>query len=144
MLNNALRCVERGWHIFPLRPNEKIPFSGSRGFKDASNSLETVKKWWTKNPDANIGIATGKVSGITVIDVDVKKGKKGKESAESIKGFLYKTFTVGTTTGGWHLYYRNTEPLGSKNDFMNGIDVKSDGGYVVAPGSKINDKNYGV
>lgn len=141
MLEQALACVEQGWAVFPLVPNTKRPLT-KNGFKDASKSTFAVRKWWTEYPDANIGLATGEVSGLIVIDVDVKNGAKGRESLGQLKG-LPPTLTVATPSGGWHLYYLNPPGgLRSKNGLLPGIDLKADGGYVVAAGSMIDDSPY--
>lgn len=141
MLDHALACVEQGWAVFPLVPNTKRPLT-KNGFKDASKSAYAVRKWWAEHPDANIGLATGEVSGIVVVDVDVKNGAKGRESLSSLKG-LSPTLTVTTPSGGWHLYYLCPQGgLRSKNGLLPGIDLKADGGYVVAPGSVIDSKPY--
>jgi len=141
MLDHALACVEQGWAVFPLVPNTKRPLTPN-GFKDASKSVFAVRKWWTAHPDANIGLATGEVSGIAVIDVDVKGGAKGRESLSSLNG-LPPTLTVTTPSGGWHLYYLCPQGgLRSRNGALPGIDLKADGGYVVAPGSVIDGKPY--
>jgi len=146
MITAALECLIKGWSVFPLVPNEKVPFTRN-GFKNASKSIEEINTWWNRNPKSNIGIATGKESGIVVIDVDVKKDKngiraKGRESAARIQGLLPPTYTVLTTTGGWHLYYRTKSSVKSRIGFMPGLDVKAEGGYVVGAGSKIYEKEY--
>lgn len=141
MIDYALACVEQGWAVFPLVPNTKRPLTPN-GFKDASKSVFAVKKWWAAHPDANIGLATGEISGIAVIDVDVKNGAKGRESLSSLNG-LPPTLTVTTPSGGWHLYYLCPQGgLRSRNGALPGIDLKADGGYVVAPGSMIDGKPY--
>ena len=141
-LDVALAYARRGWPVFPLSPNTKIPFKGSNGFYDASTSPERVRQWWTEQPDANIGIATGQVSGLSVLDVDVKNGAKGRESLTELEG-MAQTLTVHTPSGGCHFYYGYPEGgLPSKNGLLPGIDLKADGGYVVGPGSTIGGKNY--
>jgi P4 family phage/plasmid primase-like protien len=139
-LERALAYIELGWPVFPLIPNSKKPLT-KNGFKDASTSAFRVTKWWTDHPDANIGIATGQVSQLAVLDVDVKNGAKGLESLKGIKG-LTPTLIAKTPSGGWHYYYLLTHPLRSRNGLLPGIDLKADGGYVVAPGSTIDDVPY--
>ena len=102
-LERALAYIELGWSIFPVQANAKRPLT-KNGFKDASRSAYTVRKWWEKHPDANIGIATGQVSGLVVVDVDVKNGAKGAESIKTLKG-MPPTLMASTPSGGWHLYY---------------------------------------
>lgn len=139
--DHALAFAEQGLSVIPLVPNKKIPLT-SNGFKDASKLVDAVNKWWDEYPTANIGIATGKESGIVVIDVDVKNGAKGRESLALLPG-LPPTLTVSTPSGGWHLYYlAPPEGLRSRAGVLPGIDIRGDGGYVVAPGSVIDGKTY--
>ncbi|OGS32965.1 MAG: hypothetical protein A2218_10285 [Elusimicrobia bacterium RIFOXYA2_FULL_53_38] len=140
MLDRALAYVELGWAVFPIVPNTKRPLT-KNGFKDATKSVFLVKKWWTDNPEANIGIATGEISGIVVVDVDVKKEAKGLESFQTLEG-MGTTLTATTPSGGWHFYYTAKGPLRCRNGLLSGIDIKADGGYVVAPGSVIDGKPY--
>ncbi|MCX5784572.1 MAG: phage/plasmid primase, P4 family [Elusimicrobia bacterium] len=138
----ALSLAEQGWPVFPLEPNGKKPITRN-GFKDATTSAEAIQQWWERNPDANIGLATGVVSGIAAVDIDVKKGAKGRESAAGLNGGLPPTLKVLTPSGGWHLYYVCPEGgLRSRNGLLPGVDLKADGGYVVAPGSTIDGKAY--
>ena len=140
-LERALACIEQGWAVFPLVPNTKRPLTRN-GFKDATKSADVVRKWWAATPTANIGIATGQMSGVVVVDVDVKNGAKGRESLASLKG-LDPTLTATTPSGGWHLYYFCPEGgMRCRNGMLPGIDFKADGGYVVAPGSTIDGKEY--
>jgi len=71
MLDAALAYAARGWAVHPLVPFAKTPLT-AHGFKDASTDVGQITRWWTATPDANIGVATGKISGITVLDWDEK------------------------------------------------------------------------
>lgn len=142
LLSRALAYAELGWPVFPLEPNGKKPITPN-GFKDATTSPETIRRWWKRNPNANIGVQTGEASGIAAIDIDVKNGAKGRESAAALNGGLPPTLKVITPSGGWHLYYVCPEGgLRSRNGILPGIDVKADAGYVVAAGSMIDEKPY--
>jgi len=142
MVERALAYIELGWAVFQLAPNTKVPFKGSASFKDANRDPEVIKRWWADNPDANIGIATGAASGrLAVVDIDVKDGAKGIESFQKLSG-MTSTLRAQTPTGGWHDYYLAPSPMRSKNGLLPGIDIKADGGYVVAPGSRIDGKDY--
>jgi hypothetical protein len=103
---------------------------------------------WSQTPDdrnlkptltQGVGIPTGKRSGIFVIDLDLKDGKDGLAELRKL-GDVPVTYTVATPTGGYHLYFqwpgfrvRNSGP--KSNPLALGIDIRGDGGYVVAPGS---------
>ncbi|MHB2025092.1 MAG: phage/plasmid primase, P4 family [Elusimicrobiota bacterium] len=141
ILERALACVEQGWAVFPVAPNAKTPLT-KNGFKDASKSAFAVRKTFSRHKACNIGIATGEASGGVVLDIDVKNGAKGRESLGELRG-LPPTLTVSTPSGGWHLYFRYPEGgLRSKNGILPGIDLKGDGGYVLAAGSSIDGKFY--
>ena len=106
------------------------------GVKDATTDKVTIRRWWREHPDANIGVATGKVSNLTVIDVDPRHG--GLESLrqfEDENGPLPDVPAVRTGGGGLHFYFKYLPGLGNKTALLPGLDVKSDGGYVVYPGS---------
>ncbi len=146
MMQQAAQMVEEGVMIFPLRPSEKRPLTRN-GFKDASRSPEQVERWWEQSPTANIGLPTGAVNGIVVVDVDVKDGKGGEASLKALQqehgAFL--TRTVETPTGGYHFYFSSSDPeIGNRTAMREGIDIRGNGGYVVAPGSVIDGKPYRV
>jgi hypothetical protein len=95
-------------------------------------------RWWRRWPAANVGIVTGAVSDLLVVDVDGRHG--GYESLaelERIHGH-YPTMAVATGGGGRHLYYRNREGVtiqGSAGKLRPGMDIRADRGLVVAPPS---------
>ena len=140
------RSISDDYHIFPLAFGTKAPTKGSTGFRGALPTKEAVKKW----PDifaGNVGLYPG-ASGLLVIDVDIKNGAVGDKTLDELQakhGSLPETFTVGTPSGGWHLYYKKpgTEHIGN-NSIGKGIDIRCDAGYVVAAGSRIGDKPYVV
>ncbi len=102
------------------------------GFKDATTDAEKIRRWWTDYPDANIGIATGKVSGIWVADYD-PRSSEGERSYIERFGPQSTPHTLTGGLGGHFLYaYHDDLPKGG----IKGIDIKSDGGYIVAPPSR--------
>lgn len=139
MLQEALHYAELGMAVFPLVPRDKTPAT-EHGFKDATTDPEKIRKWWHLQPDCNIGIATGEVSRLVVIDIDNDEttGKDGSGELrkwEKSNGDLPETWTVTTGRGGAHYYYRTTEDFRSKASIFPSIDVRGNGGYVVAPPS---------
>lgn len=128
----------KGWAVFPAVANTKIP-AVKNGFKEASKDSEKISKWWTSG-DFNTAIATGEVSGITIVDVDMKGGKNGRESLKKLN--LPPTLTVKTPTGGWHLYYKYNPKIKTTVALLEAIDIRNDGAYVVAPPSQINGIDY--
>jgi hypothetical protein len=113
-------CASPGKH--PRTPN---------GVHDASKDPDVIRSWWNRWPDANIGIATGWMSGIVVVDVD---GPKGEESLHKMCG--NPPTAVALTGRGRHLYFEHPgEPVPGRVGLASKVDVRSDGGYVVAPPS---------
>ena len=150
----ALEYAAQGFAVFPVfemgpggacacgRPDCSSPGKHprvSRGLKEASKDPEVVRSWWTQWPEANIGIATGSPSGIFVMDVDIKNNGH-HELARLIEehGAIPDTRICQTGGGGFHVYFRlppGQRIPNSAGKIAPGIDVRGDGGYVVAPPS---------
>ena len=137
----ALHYAEMGLAVFPLEERGKRPIT-QNGFKDASVDPATVKKWWTVNPKANIGIAMGQMSGgIVAIDMDVDE-EKGKDGYHTFVKWCEDNFLILpdswlsiTGRGGYHLIYKSLFPVPSKIGWLPDVDIRADGGYIVAPPS---------
>lgn len=144
----ALEYAEKGKQVFPLWPNSKKPTT-STGFKDATTNISVINQWFEQYPEANIGIPTGEVSGLFVLDVDVKDGAQGEESLAVLirqYGELPETLKHKTPSGGYHLIFKypGYEVRGSAGKIGPGLDVRCDGGYIVAPPSVIDGNKYEV
>lgn len=129
--------IAKGWRVFPLKTRSKTPAT-ENGFKDASADPEVIANWFDDFSDFNIGIATGQISGLIVIDIDPRNG--GDASFDRLLenvGPLPETLKVQTGGGGHHLYFRAPNDLKAihKLRAYPGIDVQFDGKYVVAPPS---------
>ena len=140
MMDQALALAEAGFAVFPLHPRTKTPMT-EHGFKDATTDTGQIRDWWAATGSANIGIATGAVSGgLIVIDVDVDAAK-GKDGMLALKawqdkhGTLPTTLSAKTGRGGLHLYYRSSERRKNTTNGEKSVDIRADGGYVVAPPS---------
>lgn len=108
----------------------------------ATQDSEQIRKWWGQWPDANIGGVTNQ---LLVLDVDKQNG--GCETFEFLRLVedFPETMTNNTQGGGQHLFYvmRAGEPLKNGTHTLGpGIDVKTDGGYVLMPGSTIGGRSY--
>src|SRR3954454_18555772 len=104
-MNAALIWAGRGLAVFPCRGEDKAPFT-TNGYLAATTDPEQIRCWWTRWPDALIGIPTGRASGFTVIDVDAKDGKPGLDWLEQHSAALPITRTHRTRSGGVHLIFR--------------------------------------
>ena len=128
------------WAVFPCSPMSKKPLT-PHGCKDAKKSVGAIKAWWKRWPDASIGIATGSVSNLIVIDEDLDedKGLNGYEEVsewERINGALPATVQCITGRGGYHLYFQyDGNDIKNRAGILDGVDVRGEGGYVIAPPS---------
>lgn len=129
--------TQRGWHVLLLAAGRKVPLPGSKGVHDATDSAARVIERY--RPGMNIGIALGPDSGLIAIDIDPRNGGyQSLQNLQDTRGQRFaSTVTSVTAQGGRHLLYRwpLAEIKNSKSALASGIDVKSRGGYIVAPPS---------
>ena len=119
-----------GYAVFPCR-NDKAP-ACPHGFLDASRDPEMILRLWQRWPGELIGIATGTVSHIWVLDIDVKH-REGCDWWRANYHHLLPTRTYATRSGGLHLYFRDGDYIGcSAGRISRGIDTRGDGGYVIS------------
>ena len=158
-LEAALAYAKRRWHVFPLyEPTGSSCACGDaccqqsgkhprtpHGWLDATTDGAQIRAWWTRWPNANVGIAT-EASGLIVLDVDPRHG--GDESMRALKaeqGARYARRLSGG--GGEHYYFRATTAMVSRTNALGlrypGIDVRAKGGYIVAPPSEhVSGRTY--
>lgn len=140
MISHALSYAQRGWAVFPCSPKAKTPAT-SNGFKSATTDEERIKKWWSDHPNCNIAIATGHVSGgLLIIDVDVHD--PNIDAIQNIRDWesqygqpLPNTLMALTGSGGVHIFYHTDKEVKNSVNRDMGVDVRGDGGYIVAPPS---------
>src|SRR5438128_378859 len=89
LVGAALKLAERGLRVFPCRPKDKRPAT-AHGIKDATTDAGTITAWW-RQADYNIGVATGAVSGIMVLDVDDVEAELQLRKLEAAHGVLPPT-----------------------------------------------------
>lgn len=136
----ALYYAELGLAVFPLAYRNKVP-AIEGGCKAATTEKSKIERWWNQNPRYNIGIATGnKSNGLVVIDLDVDKNK-GIDGYEVLRdwqnkhGELPETWQSITGRGGYHYFYKDTITHSNKVGLYEGVDIRGEGGYIVAPPS---------
>jgi hypothetical protein len=122
--------------VFPCQARDKRPATVN-GLKDAKRDESVIRRAWTQKPDLNVAVRTGRESGIFVLDVDGEEGFDSLHELERLHGDLPPTLSVTTPRGGQHFYFvhpgveiRNTAGYPG-----HGLDVRGDGGYVLAPPS---------
>lgn len=133
----AVEYLGRGWSVIPVREKDKRPAIPWKRYQSKHVSERTLHEWFDRNPDYNVAIVTGKLSGLVVVDVDPRHG--GKESLRALErehGPLPQTVESVTGGGGRHVYF--SHPGGEVRNRANiepGIDLRGDGGCIVAPPS---------
>lgn len=157
-LEVALDYAAQGWPVFPcrhvdeevidtntgeieVRAKAKAPLTHN-GFKSATADRQAVTAFWSRFPNAMIGIPTGEPIGAFVVDIDVKAEVNGFEwlrEMEAKHGRLPDTLTANTASGGQHIYFRYVEGVRNRGALGPGVDLRGQGGYVVAPGSVMKD-----
>jgi hypothetical protein len=130
----ALEYAARGWSVIPIEPRGKRPLVPWLEFQHRAATRSEIDGWYRHWPDANVGVVTGRVSGLVVVDVDDRHG--GAESLAALEldhGFLPRTVEAATGGGGRHYYFAHPgAAVASRVGLAPGIDVRGDGGCVVA------------
>ncbi|ERI13542.1 ATPase [Ochrobactrum sp. EGD-AQ16] len=150
MLDVALSYTARNWPVFPCRAADeefvdedglieilatKTPLT-SNGFRGATLNERIVRELWRRNPAAMVGVPTGAPIGAWVLDIDPKHGGPDTLAAlEAEHGALPATLTAETTSGGRHYFFKHKAGVRNRGALGAGIDVRGDGGYVIAAGS---------
>ncbi len=148
MLEWALEYCNLGWKIMPIFQieqgqcscgNEACNSPGKHpilkhGVLDASNYSTIVKSWAKKYPKANLAVATGHESGFVVVDVDFKSNGAASYSTLAAK-YKFPSTVMAKTGAGFHLYFQYAEGIKNKVGIDAGIDIRSNGGYVLIPPS---------
>jgi len=153
LLDAALRYADYGWPVFPCysarsgacccrkgadcRHPAKHPHT-RHGLKDGTIESRQIRRWWSKWPDANVAIVTGADSDLLVIDVDQAHG--GPNSLEGVLlrlGALPDHPVARTGGGGNHRLFKHPGGrVANRQAVAEGIDVRADGGYIIAPSSR--------
>jgi hypothetical protein len=156
-LHRAARTyAESGWQVFPVQVADKTPATG-HGFHDSTVDVERIDRWWSTNPDYNVGVATG-ASRLVVVDLDVRWNDAGLPEVNGLRSWWQlltdlglddepATFTVKTPSHGEHRYYLAPSGVTNRNSagkLSPGIDIRAEGGYVVAAPSVRADGCYRI
>ena len=150
----TLSYAARGWYVIPLHsigqgrctctdrgckhPGKHPRIRTGRDHACATIEEAILRGWWDQWPSANVGIVTGARSGLVVLDVDPKNGGLDTlRRLETEQGPLPSTPTVVTGSGGLHLYFLHLGTrVPNRAGLFPGIDLRGDGGFVVAPPSQ--------
>lgn len=130
----ALEYLARGWSVIPVGTDKRPLIKWTR-FQTERATVEEVRSWFS-TPDVHIGIVTGAISNLTVVDVEAEG------DTSMFKGV--ETYTVKTGGGGWHYYFQHEPDMSNAVRTLPYVDVRSEGGYVVAAGSETTKGPYAV
>lgn len=129
-LDWAIYYAKCGYSIIPVRP-DKRPWLAWTRYQQERADEALIRHWWDKWPQAGVGIVTGAVSGLVVVDMDTE------EAHEAVDGLLPEsciTPIARTQSGGYHYYFKHPGyEVGNSAGRIEHVDVRGDGGYVVAP-----------
>jgi hypothetical protein len=153
MIDQVLLYADLGFSVIPMhytRSDGKCsclsPTCGSVGkhpkirWKDFTSrclKASELKRFWDEDPETNVGIVTGEISGVTVLDIDGQEGIRSLADIGINLSDLPDTPTVSTGGGGLHLYFRypESQTVLTRAGVLKHVDIRSDGGVVVAPPS---------
>lgn len=157
-LELALSYTAQDWPVFPCRSSasdtvdphtgeiitmgEKTPLT-SNGFKAATKTQRIIERWWSDWPDAAVGLPTGSATGFFALDIDNKPGGANGfdwlSDMEAEHGPLPATARVTSPNGGLHIYFKYVVGTRNRGALGAGVDIRSEGGYVLAAGSTMHD-----
>ncbi|WP_367354204.1 bifunctional DNA primase/polymerase [Agrobacterium pusense] len=161
-LELAQHYVAQGLPVFPCRSHaeehvdqatgeivtlgEKTPLTPN-GFKGATRFPRIIERWWSDWPDAAVGLPTGEKTGFFALDIDNKPGGANgfdwMSEMEAEHGPLPDTARVTSPNGGLHIYFRYVVGTRNRGALGAGVDIRSEGGYVLAAGSTMaNGRSY--
>lgn len=142
----AIEYTQKGLMCLPSAGNEKRPIVKWQNLEkiSAGTTANYFDKYATKRP--GIAILTGERSnGLVVIDIDNKNGHNGLKSIQEWErkhGYFPETWQAETPNGGIHLYFKANGQYKSCADVLDGVDIRAEGGLVIAPPTAINGKSY--
>jgi hypothetical protein len=126
--NLARNC---GWAVFPCSATKAPAIPGPGGYKHATKDPDEIKALWRRHPGPLVGVATGSVSGVWVVDIDSPRHIEAWQWWQDHHPRL-STRVFQTRSGGLHLYFRDGQGIGNTaGRICRGIDTRGDGGYVI-------------
>lgn len=145
LLTAAQQYINQGWHIIPLRPGKKTPYVADvKEYRQRFPTTDELTTWFERK-DCNIGILTGQASGLLVVDIDPVDDRWQERVAEWQERFPCEMVAT-TPRGGMHFYYAydGTDITISASKLDKGVDIRGEGGYIVAAPSVyvFDDEKY--
>ena len=129
-LPHAFRLAAAGYPVFPIAASKRP--TSPHAFKDATTEAAGIRRLWRDHPGPLLGVPTGKVTDLLVLDLDITKHTAAAEWFERYAPYLPETRQQTTRSGGQHLFYRHVEGLrNSAGRIALGVDVRAEGGSII-------------
>jgi hypothetical protein len=137
VLDMALFYQRQGLSVIPVIPRSKTPCVPWQEFQETKASEDTIRRWHQKYFNFNLGIVTGRISNIIVVDVDSKLTPYSNDVDYALRYIATYTQPAVRTNQGYHLYFKHPDDqiIGNRTNVIPKVDIRGDGGYVVAPPS---------
>jgi hypothetical protein len=130
ILKAALAYLDLGFNVMPVNPKTKRPYKEWLHLQTERVEPYEVEGWWLAYPEANVAIITGSISNLVVFDLDTQAAQ------DHVSQHGTPRTPMSRTSKGLHIYLSYPSILvGNKTDKKIGMDVRGEGGYVVAPPS---------
>jgi hypothetical protein len=132
--NAAVRYAGYHWSVIPMRVRDKRPMIKWQIYQQRLADMDEIIGWYQRWPTANVGIVTGMISGLVVLDIDPRhQGDQSLSRWELDHGPLPHTIEARTGGGGRHIYFRHPGGvIHNRVGLAAGIDLRGDGGCIVA------------
>src|SRR5579864_4874890 len=128
------KYISLGWFILPIVPGQKNPYIPWKHRRDQKPDLKEVQNWLQKWPQMSLGMATGHLSGVVVVDLDEQEGLAYGKSHNLVSSVTALSGRLGI---GKHLYYKwETEIHGSVSKIAPHVDLRGDGDIIILPPSQ--------
>lgn len=136
-LKAALEYAAMGFSVIPVSESEKTPKIQWAEFQTRRATPSEIVSWWSQWPNANVGIVTGKISGLLVVDLDRYKPDYDQNIESKLFPSLFVTPSALTPRYGIHRYMKSPdEEISGRANVLPGVDIRSEGNYIIAPPSQ--------
>lgn len=134
LLQIAFEFFKKGWSVIPVGRDKK-PLLNWKEYQKRRAGCDEITEWFNTYPDMQLGIVTGEISNLTVVDM---------EEGADFNLIKDETFTVKTGGNGRHFYFTYNNNFTNAVRVLEKTDIRSEGGYVVAPGSSSHKGGYEI
>lgn len=133
VLEQANEYIDQGWSILPVKPSEKRPYMTNwLQYQHVKATKEMAENWFTSLTGAGVGMVTGRISGVVVLDIE----SYCKIPIEELLRRYPTQMVSRTGSGGYHLFYlypNDVPKIANRVGIFEGADIRADGGFIVLP-----------